>query len=84
MGSEADTSDEEHEDSGSEHSNTESAEDDESTASENDGNGSFVFEPATRSQPEILKADGASGSVTGKPTNDTSCHQAERHARIGK
>ena len=81
MGSEADTSDEEHEDPGSEHPNTESAEDDESTTSENDDSGSFVFERATRSQPEIPKAD---GSVTGKPTNGTSCHQAERHARIGK
>lgn len=81
MGSEADTSEEELEGPGSEH---ESAEDDESITSENEGSGSFVFEPATRSQPDIPKADEANGSVTGKPTNDTSCHQAERHARIGK
>jgi hypothetical protein len=90
LGSEADTSDEEREDPGSEHPSTESAEDDESIASDNEGSGSFVFKPATRTHtilpkgPDLPKADRANGSVTGKLTNDTSCHQAERRARIGK
>ena len=87
---EVDTSDEEREDSDSEHLNTESAEDDESTTSENEGSGSFVFEPVTRSHPispkelDSTKADGANESDTGKLTNDTSCHRTEHRARTGK
>ena len=90
MGLEVETSDEEREDPGSEDANTESAEDDESTTSENEGSGSFVFEPATRSHPippkapDLPKADEANESETGKLTNDTSCHQTKRRARTGK
>lgn len=87
---EVDTSDEEREDPDSEHPSTESAEDDESTTSENEGSCSFAFEPATRSPPippkgpDLSKTNEADESVTGKLTNDTSCYQAERRARTGK
>ncbi|KAH9044878.1 P-loop containing nucleoside triphosphate hydrolase protein [Lactarius hengduanensis] len=63
LGMEVDTSDEEREDPDSEGPNTESADDDESTASENEGSCSFTFKPASRSspippkEPELSKAD---------------------------
>ena len=89
MGLEVDTSDEEREDPDSEHPNTESAEDDESTTSENERSSSFVFEPRPppviiSKSPDVPKPGEEDGSATGKSTNASSCHQTERRARVGK